>query len=141
MTDHRPERALRGGEHLDREVRRKIVDYEIHGSSDSPESANDRPPIVQLRVMADYCSSGIWATRAGEPFHSMIEHSDLDLPASLAARFAAWQETFDCDAYDEAAFDDEGRVLARELKRFIGPSVRVVYGIPDDEEEVSGAAG
>jgi hypothetical protein len=85
-----------------------------------------------LRVMADFGSSGVWVDEAIGPFrHGMTEHSDLSLPASLAAAFDAWIETYwdrkQWDASTVESFNDQGRSLARQLKAFMGASSVVSY--------------
>jgi hypothetical protein len=89
-----------------------------------------------LRVMAEYCSSAIWAIHKlpeEGPFrHSMLEHEAVGLPDELAKRFARWlahyEEQFDSpESFDHERSNAEGRELAAALKRHVGPGIRVVF--------------
>jgi hypothetical protein len=79
---------------------------------------------LQLRVMADYCSSGIWAIgKVGCFRHGMIEHSSLKLPPNLAQRFEQWIELYDENSaanFNLYRFNDIGRGLAQDLKNYLG---------------------
>ena len=89
------------------------------------------PPLPKdIRVMADYSCSGIW-TPGG-----MLDYEELNLPTELEARFKAWIRSYDGamgeefgypPGFDFEAFDQRGRELAKELKRFCGPEVNVWY--------------
>jgi hypothetical protein len=95
---------------------------------------------MQLRVMAEYGSSGIWvvARRPGGLFrHGMIEYADLGLSTALSAEFASWVERYEHDNpngdLDTEAFNAEGRRLANALKAFLGTAYSVEFqGEADD---------
>ena len=90
-----------------------------------------------LRVWPEWGSSGIWVLDT--PFQAtaggMADHDILNLPQELAARFDRWIEWLwdampdmpTAAAFDWTAFEAEGRQLAVELKKFLGPEVRVEY--------------
>ncbi len=128
------------------DLRKKIIDYEVHGISDAPQR-DDAPFDLQrdarhgLLVMADYESSGIWLLSEPGWGHAMIDHDTLRLPESLAARFRKWIQDYwgyyERDDFDVASFNETGRELARDLKRFTGPDIRVRYSPqPATEDEV-----
>lgn len=50
-----------------------------------------------LRVWPEWESSGIWAPGNSESLRvgPMVDYDQLDLPSELAARFEAWQVSFD----------------------------------------------
>jgi hypothetical protein len=85
----------------------------------------------RLRVMADYGTSGIWATEPCGPFRrGMVDHGCLDLPQDLAARFNAWIARYWQQrdvGFDRAAFNAEGAALAATLKRHVGPDTEIVF--------------
>jgi len=86
-----------------------------------------------VRVMADWNTSGIWAhCSEGITRHYMLEWEELDLPESLAEQFDQWISHLHLKGdwiqgitMDE--FAEEGRRLAVELKRFLGPEIEVLY--------------
>ena len=95
------------------------------------------PPTI--RVMADCASSGIWAL--DEPVvmcrHHEILHESLGLPQELAIRFDEWianwhQGLVDTDCPGHREFIAQGRQLAQDLKRFVGPDVVVLYASEAD---------
>jgi hypothetical protein len=79
---------------------------------------------LQLRVMAEYCSSGIWAIgKVGCFRHGTIEHSSLKLSPDLAQRFEQWIELYDENSaanFDVDRFNSIGRELAQDLKNYLG---------------------
>jgi hypothetical protein len=79
---------------------------------------------LQLRVMAEYCSSGIWVIgKIGCFRHGMIEHSSLKLPPDLTQRFEQWIELYNENLSDDfklADFNNIGRGLAQDLKNHLG---------------------
>lgn len=96
--------------------------------------------------MPDYGSSGIWVNEPAGPFrHSMIAHDTLGLDKALSERFEAWirQYWLVLDApeqLDVQGFNEEGRELAKELKRQAGGSTEIRYvpltddgGLAEDE--------
>ncbi len=88
--------------------------------------------------MAEYASSGIWVIGQVGPFrHAMITWSALGLPADLSRRFEAWIETYwqwlD-DELDLDKFNTDGRMLAQQLKQFVGPDVYVEF-IPESRSD------
>lgn len=92
-----------------------------------------------MRVMAEYGSSGLWgfsASPRGVFRHGMLEADALGLPAELKARLAAWIAWYEDDnlagTLDHAAFNAEGRALARLVKAQL-PDRHVEYqGEADD---------
>jgi hypothetical protein len=94
-----------------------------------------------IRVMADYCSSGVWAIcLPGErgPFrHQMITHQTLGTPPELVSKIETW--VADCSLYfdtnrsvqthhDRAEeLNSRGRALAGTLKQHVGPTCLVVF--------------
>jgi hypothetical protein len=103
----------------------------------------------RLRVMADYASSGIWVVKPVGPFrHAMIEYHALRLPEELARRFTNWINEYwkvlDLpEEFDLTAFNQQGRALARELKKHVGLETTVLFvpetkeGGPGPEEEIT----
>jgi hypothetical protein len=81
---------------------------------------------LQLRVMAEYCSSGIWVIGEKGCFrHGMLEHSTLKLPPDLTQRFEQWIELYEENStanFSLAEFNDIGRRLAQDLKSYLGNS-------------------
>jgi hypothetical protein len=80
---------------------------------------------LQLRVMAEYCSSGIWQIgNIGCFRHGMLEHSDLKLPPDLTQRFEQWIELYEENLtaanFNLAEFNNIGRGLAQDLKNYLG---------------------
>jgi hypothetical protein len=109
-----------------------------------------KTPFKRIRVMAEYGSSGIWATEPVGPFrHGMLRYSRLGLPDDMVARFEVWIEKFwqrKNDAFDVVSFNAEGLELARSLKRHLGPETEVVFapeaenGGLDPEQVITGLA-
>jgi hypothetical protein len=95
---------------------------------------------LQLRVMAEYCSSGIWVIgKVGCFRHGMIEHSSLNLPPDLAQRFEQWIELYDENSatnFNLDRFNNIGRGLAKDLKNYLG--IESVEFIP---ESIDGGIG
>jgi hypothetical protein len=103
--------------------------------------------------MADYGSSGIWVAEPCGPFrHGMISYSSLGLPTPLTTRFEAWIAHYwkridDPAAFDCQSFNATGRLLARDLKAFVGRDTRVLFVTEDPagglgpEEEVDAPVG
>ena len=99
------------------------------------------------RVMADY-SFGLWDDR-GEP--ACPDYEEINAPAEYVKRFESWLDkhwdnldgTLDLDS-----FNKEGRALAVEFKKIVGPDIKVTYWhetphptgdvkyIPGDVEEI-----
>jgi hypothetical protein len=86
---------------------------------------------LELRVMAEYASSGIWVIgKIGYFRHGMIEYSSLKLSPDLAKRFEQWIELYWGmleNNLDVDEFNQIGRILARELKTHIGKSGYVEF--------------
>jgi hypothetical protein len=95
--------------------------------------------LPNLRVMAEYGSSGIWDRRG------MIEHHALGLLPELAHHFDEWIMEYTSPlenpghSLDVTAFNATGRALAAELKQFLGPAYQVEY-LPEKEDGSLGAA-
>jgi hypothetical protein len=89
---------------------------------------------LELRVMAEYASSGIWVIgRIGFFRHGMIGYSSLKLSPDLARRFEKWIELhweMLENNLDVEEFNQIGRTLARALKNHIGKSGYVEF-IPE----------
>jgi hypothetical protein len=101
---------------------------------------------LKLKVMADYCSSGIWVIRQeGSFLHGMIHHDHLGLPPKLAQQFDEWIIDYTTlleipkVPFDTLAFNTKGRMLASALKHFLGPEWSVEY-MPEREEGGIGPA-
>lgn len=100
---------------------------------------------LKLRVMAEYCSSGIWVIGQHDVWrHGTIEHSSLRLPSDLSQRFKKWIDLYltqlDNANFDISSFNCTGRALATELKSYLGAAVYVEF-IPElDEGSGLGAA-
>lgn len=90
---------------------------------------------LQLRVMAEYGSSGIWGfsprPEGGVFRHGMLEHAALGLPPDLAAGFEAWIRRYEDEGpsgrLDVADFNREGLALAERLVAWLGPERHVEY--------------
>ena len=75
------------------------------------------------------------------------DDDEINAPAEFVARFEAWldryEDNYKC-TFDLDSFDKEGRALAAELKKIVGPDIKVtfkseasfsdVYDGPDEEE-------
>jgi hypothetical protein len=79
---------------------------------------------LQLRVMAEYCSSGVWVIgKIGCFRHGMIGHSTLKLPPDLIQRFEQWIELYEGNSaanFNLAEFNNIGRGLTNDLKNHLG---------------------
>jgi len=81
---------------------------------------------ANLRVMAEYSSSGIWLVQPIGVFrHGMLDHNALGLPRELAERFTQWiaqyeQKLFAPGEFDVVTSNAEGRLLAQALKHHVG---------------------
>ena len=89
---------------------------------------------LNIRVMAEYGSSGLWGFRDGNngPFrHGMLECADLKLPRDLCEAFDRWicryEDENPKDRLDVDTFNAEGLRLAALLKRHLGPGRHVEY--------------
>ena len=87
--------------------------------------------------MAEYGSSGIWLVKQCGVFrHSMIEHSGLNLPKSLSAKFDRWIEKYEENllpdfSFDTDQFNAEGRRLAKELFDFMKGKAEIEF-VPEN---------
>ena len=88
------------------------------------------PGPLRLRVMADYGASGVWQIGSYAPFrHAMVPVDSLGLAPELVERFRGWIDRYGAigePAFDLAAFNAEGRELARQLKAALGDRVASV---------------
>lgn len=87
-----------------------------------------------IRVMADYCSAGLWGYDG-----IMVEAIDLDLPNTIAKRLDAWQRWHDRDnqdyleesvrskEFDTMTFSLEGLRIAQAIKAYLGDDWTVIY--------------
>ena len=79
---------------------------------------------LQLRVMAEYCSSGIWVIgKIGCFRHGTIEHSTLRLLPDLTQRFEQWIELYEENSaanFNVFEFNNIGRGLTQDLKNYLG---------------------
>jgi hypothetical protein len=91
---------------------------------------------LQLRVMAEYCSSGIWVIgKIGCFRHAMIEYFTLRLPPDLTQRFEQWIELYEENLtanINWIEFNNIGRGLTRDLKNHLG--TRSIEFIPESRE-------
>ncbi len=82
-----------------------------------------------VRVMADYCSDGLWDKEG-----VMMERDTLPITPTLAARHEAWCLLYEQSepfrdggaVFDYTAFSEEGRQIARAIKREL-PDWTVMY--------------
>ena len=93
---------------------------------------------LKLRVMAEYCSSGIWVIgQRGIWRHGMISHASLRLPTDLSERFEQWLDLYstrlDDTNFDTPSFNHTGRALATELKSYLGENVYVEF-VPESDD-------
>lgn len=88
--------------------------------------------INKISVYGDF-GCGLWINGVG----TSLDDKDLPFSASpeLCARFEAWVDDYTGlmvkDGIDEAAWilnEQEGRALAKGIKRLAGPDIEVVYG-------------
>ena len=102
-----------------------------------------------LRVMADDCSSGIWAIHAlpeEGPFrHHMISYEALGLPKDLVELFDMWIAVYNAkfdapEKFDLDGHNTEGRALALALKHHVGSDTRVLFA-PETKVERYGGCG
>lgn len=88
--------------------------------------------IKKISVYGDF-GCGLWINGVGTGL------DDNSLPFSvlpeLCGRFDAWVDDYTClmakDGIDEEAWmlnEQEGRALAREIKKLAGPDIEVIYG-------------
>lgn len=88
--------------------------------------ADDGEPLTDVTVWADY-----GCCLFDEEGFALVT-LDRQLPRDLAARLHAWENRF-WDArespgtLDADEFDAEGIAIAVEIKRHLGPNVRVTY--------------
>lgn len=81
---------------------------------------------MKIKLMADYCSSGLWNWESG----IMLDKQDVPLSPELMERVTAWVAKYDrenwdwcgCDdvehpEFDYRAFTDAGIVIAHDMKR------------------------
>jgi hypothetical protein len=96
-----------------------------------------------IRVMPEYGSSGIWVVKPMGLFrHGMIEHRSLGLREDLAQGFRNWIDQYTTilenpQKFDTVTFNEEGRRLAGDLKKHVGPKTTVLF-VP---QEIDGGLG
>jgi hypothetical protein len=89
----------------------------------------------RLVVWSEWFSSGIWHPHKDTEKLAvrMVSHETLELPESLRIRFSNWITWYDdylpgpVDNFPWNDFDNEGRLLAFELARFVGDEYVVEY--------------
>ena len=92
-----------------------------------------------IKVMAEYCSSGIFGTEPAE-LVGMITHEALGLSPELSAALRNWIHWYETwvnwedpmrsrvvNAEEARPFDAEGRVLAGLLQKALGDEYRIIY--------------
>ncbi|MBO4521372.1 MAG: hypothetical protein J5787_09220 [Alphaproteobacteria bacterium] len=86
-------------------------------------------------VYADY-SCGLWDS---EGVGSGPDDEEINAPPEYVQRFENWVAKYDMeDTPDLENFNKEGRALAVELKKIVGPSYKVFFiGEGLGEEEIS----
>lgn len=96
-------------------------------------------PLKKLKVMADFCSSGIWDKDTG----IMVEYEDLDITEKLCLDFKEWIFFYDnscppprctLKADHVKALNSLGRSLAVELSRQL-KEVEVFF-VGEDENKM-----
>ena len=104
---------------------------------------------MRLRVMADYDCWPLW----NDDDPDNVDPATLPISAALLDRLARWQQRFDdlldradparspgfATDYAEAAFEAEGRQLAEDLRRELGPGTPVRYWRDSWEDDGRGA--
>lgn len=96
------------------------------------------------RVMADYCC-GLWDDRG---YGAGPDNDEVNASADYVERFDAWIYKYDAvmeERLDLDRFNKEGLALAYELKKIVGPNIKVTYAygkptcgeyVGPDEEEI-----
>ena len=85
-------------------------------------------------VMADY-GCGLWDDRG---WGTSADDEEINASDDFVKRFDAWVSKYDDnldEALDEDSFNKEGYALAAELKKIVGPSIKVTYAF---EKPVNG---
>ena len=96
------------------------------------------------RIMADY-GCGLWDDRG---WCTSPDNDEINAPEDVVTRFEAWVDRYvlEEESLDLDSFNREGRALALELKRIVGPSIKVFYVYEEpfegpytgpDKEEIS----
>jgi hypothetical protein len=83
--------------------------------------------LLRLRVGTFQNVAAIWTE---EPEPETVPVESLRVPDDLAVRFRDWSESYgrrDEGAFDRRGFNAEGRALARELQRHLGPGIAIEY--------------
>jgi len=78
------------------------------------------------RVMADY-DCGLWDDRG---YGTDISDDEINVPDEYMKNFNAWLYKYWAikeGSLDLDSFNKEGRALAVELKKIVGPNVKVTY--------------
>jgi len=78
-------------------------------------------------VMGEY-SCGLWDDRG---YCTDPGDEEINAPPEYVKRFQAWVDRYDdlitVKGLDLASFNKEGRALAAELKKIVGPDIKVTY--------------
>lgn len=77
-------------------------------------------------VMADY-GCGLWGDSGG---CTRPDNNEINAPAEYIERFESWVAKYWDnlnDTLDIDEFDKEGRALAVELKKIVGPDIKVIF--------------
>jgi len=87
---------------------------------------------MNLKIMADFCSSGIWRLDTG----GMVDYDKLNLPTELVKEFEEWIEYYDSECTSkitylvlvkkETSLHNRGRKLAKKIK-LLFPNSRIEY--------------
>jgi hypothetical protein len=88
----------------------------------------DGEEIKEIKIMPDFCSSGIWNNIT----YYMLEYEDLNLPKELSKEFYDWIEFYDkCHekfvlTNNIEEMNNKGRELAKKLKQLY-PNIKIYY--------------
>ena len=80
----------------------------------------------QWTVMADY-GCGLWD---GDGKGNELDNGRINVPPEFIKRFNAWLDSYFANIeapLDLESFNKEGRALAVELKKIVGPSYKVFF--------------
>jgi len=87
---------------------------------------------MDIKVMADFCSSGLWNLKN----YHMVDYDELGIPEELQKEIEDWIEFYDSEATERPSYcvrdekaeelHKKGRTLARKIKALF-PNRRVEY--------------